>query len=147
MRQINQAGLDLIKRFEGCKLSAYRCPANIPTIGYGHTGPDVQMGLTITAERAEELLRADLSKFERGVASAATNPNDNQFAAMVSLAFNIGLGNFLRSSVLSNHNDGDQLSAAHSFHLWRKARVKGVLRELPGLTRRRDAEAALYVKP
>ncbi len=146
-RHINEAGLELVKRFEGCKLTPYKCPAGVWTVGYGSTGPHVKPGHAITEPEAEQLLLHDLSRFEKGVASAASKATDNQFAAMVSLAFNIGLANFLRSSVLSNHNEGDRINAAGAFRLWNKARIKGVLTSLPGLSRRRDAEAALYNKP
>ena len=145
-RRINAAGLALVKRFEGCKLTPYKCPAGVWTVGYGSTGPHVKRGVAITEAEAEQLLLTDLSRFEKGVASAAAEATDNQFAAMVSLAFNIGLGNFMRSSVLSKHNDNDKLGAALAFRLWNKARIGGVLTALPGLTRRRDAEAALYTK-
>ena len=93
-RRINSAGLVLIQSFEGLRLTAYRCPAGVWTIGYGHTGPDVNPGQRITPAEAEALLRGDLDRFESGVAAAVGNAptTDNQFAAMVSLAFNIGLG-------------------------------------------------------
>lgn len=146
-RRINAAGLALVKSFEGCKLTPYKCPAGIWTVGYGSTGPHVKPGKAITQAEADRLLVDDLARFEKGVASGAAKATDNQFSAMVSLAFNIGLGNFLRSSVLRNHNDGDHAGAASAFNLWNKARVKGVLTALAGLTRRRKAEAALYLAP
>ena len=139
---INKAGLDLIKKFEGCRLTAYKCPAGVWTIGYGHTGPDVKHGKSITEQEAENLLRGDLDNFEAGVTkaivSAATTPN--QFAAMVSLAYNIGLGGFNKSTVLRKHKEGAYKSASAAFMMW----VKGGGRELPGLVRRRAAERSLY---
>lgn len=141
-RTINAAGLALIKQFEGCKLTAYLCPAKVWTIGYGSTGAHVKPGMTITAREAEDLLRADLRRFEQGVASELGDATDNQFSACVSLAFNIGLAAFLRSTVLRKHQEGDRAAAAHAFKLWNKAGGK----ILPGLVRRRDAEAALYRK-
>ena len=143
-RQINMAGLELIKSFEGCRLTAYKCPAGVWTIGYGHTGPDVKSGKTITFTEAEQLLKGDLDKFEdgveKGIGTAAVT--ENQFAAMVSLAFNIGLGGFLKSTVLRMHKAGKYELAANAFLLW----INGGGRQLPGLVRRRKAERTLYLK-
>lgn len=141
--KISQAGLDLIKAFEGLVLKAYTCPAGVLTIGYGHTGPDVYPGLRITADQAEDLLRKDLAKFERGVLMYLDGvpTAQAQFDAMVSLAFNIGLGGFMRSSVLRHHKAGNRLRAAASFLMW----VKGGGKTLPGLVRRRNAERKLYL--
>lgn len=144
IQHINAAGLALIKNSENCKLAAYLCPADIPTIGWGHTGPDVHLGMTITLEQAGDLLARDLQRFEGGVASLMRNPSSNELSACVSLAFNIGLSNFAHSSVLRLHNDGDKIGAAHAFGLWNKAKVKGKLVVLPGLVKRRAAEAVLY---
>jgi lysozyme len=142
-RRINQAGLDLIKSYEGCRLVAYRDAVGVLTIGYGSTGAHVYPGKRITQQQAEDLLRQDLSRFELGVnAQVAGAPTtDNQFAAMVSLAFNIGLGGFAKSSVLRNHKLQRYNIASASFLLWNKA--KG--RILAGLTRRRNAERKLYL--
>lgn len=142
MRQINQAGLDLIKSFEGLRLKTYRCAAGVLTVGYGHTGPDVHPNTHITLQEAEALLKGDLDQFEAGVEKAVgPNTTDNQFAALVSLAYNIGLGAFLRSTVLRQHRAGNYKLAAASFLMW----VKGGGRTLPGLVRRRAAERALYL--
>lgn len=144
---VNQATIDLIKRNEGCVLHAYPDPATGGdpwTIGYGHTGADVEPGVTITQEQAEALLRKDLGKFEDGVddALAATaETSDNQFGAMVSLAYNVGLGNFNRSSVLRYHNASRYMDAADAFLAWNKAAG----RVLSGLTRRRQEERRLYL--
>ncbi len=139
----NQAGIDLIKSFESLQLVGYLpTPDDVPTIGYGHTGPEVRIGQRITEEEAEDLLRNDLEKFEDGVTnfldSAATS--ENQFAAMVSLAFNIGLGNFKTSTVLRSHKAGDFAKAEAAFAMWNKQKGK----VLKGLVRRREAEAELY---
>lgn len=139
-RHINAAGLDLIKLFEGLALKAYLCPAKVLTIGYGSTGPHVRPGLVITEAEAERLLREDLARFERAVAKGAPAATDNQFAAMVALAFNIGAGGFLKSTVLRKHLAGDHVAAAAAFAMWNK----GGDQVLPGLTRRRAAEAQLY---
>ena len=139
----SQAGIDLIKSFEGLVLKAAPCPAGIPTVGYGHTGPEVYNGLRITAEFAEDLLHQDLARFERGVDRliAGVPTTQAQFDSFVSLAFNIGLGGFQRSSVLRHHRAGNKLRAAASFMLW----VKAAGRTLPGLVRRRNAERRMYL--
>jgi lysozyme len=141
--KINRAGLDLIKDFEGLRLVGYRCPAGIPTIGYGHTGPEVRVGQRITQAQADAYLANDLARFERGVQQALgeTPITENEFAAMVSLAYNIGLGGFGKSSVLRHHKVGHRLRAATSFLLW----VKAAGKTLPGLVRRRNAERKLYL--
>lgn len=143
--QISQRGVDLIKEFEGLRLKAYLCPANVLTIGYGSTGRHVTEGLVITEAKAEELLRADLGRFEDAVRKAALPCTQGQFDALVSFAFNVGIGNLNSSTLLRKHKAGDKAGAAVQFGRWNKARVKGVLRVLPGLTRRRKAEAALYL--
>jgi lysozyme len=145
---INEAGLALIKRNEGCRLKTYLDSVSIPTIGYGHTGPEVHLGLVISQERADELLRQDLSKFEEGVIDALFDgvespASDNQYAAMICLAYNIGLGNFAKSSVLRLHKQDRFALAADAFLMWNKAGGK----VLAGLTRRRGEERALYLTP
>lgn len=143
-RPINKHGLDLIKAFEGCKLTAYLCPAGVWTIGYGSTGPHVRKGLTITQDAAEALLREDLERFERGVSTAISVPlTDNQFAALVSLAFNVGTGAFSGSTLVRKLNANDFAGAADQFARWNKAGG----RVLAGLTRRRAAERALFETP
>jgi lysozyme len=140
-RKINDRGLALIKSFEGCELTAYRCPAKVLTIGYGSTGSHVKEGMTITEEEAEALLRKDLARFENGVSVLAGVSSDSQFAAMVSLAFNIGLSAFAGSTVLKRHKLGNRMGAANAFMMWNKA--KGQI--LKGLIRRREAERKLYL--
>lgn len=141
-RRINAAGLALVKRNEGLRLEAYRCPAGILTIGYGSTGPHVREGMVITPGEAERFLMLDLRRFETGVdAMTDTVPtNDNQFSAMVCLSFNIGLSAFATSTVLKKHKKGDYPGAARAFALWNKARGQ----VLKGLVKRREEEAALY---
>lgn len=145
--EINRAGYDLIKEFEGLRLRAYLCPAGVWTIGYGHTGPDVTPNRVITLKEAQALLDHDLDWAEACVEQAAPDANDNEFAAMVSLTFNIGADGFKKSTVLRLHKAGDKLGAARAFRMWNKATVSGKLTELPGLTRRRLAEEALYLTP
>lgn len=140
---VNNAGLALIKQFEGLRLDAYKCPAGVWTIGYGHTGPDVAPGDTVRETDAEIFLKSDLMRFEHGVEELLDGvpASFNEFSAMVSLAFNIGLGNFRKSSVLKYHKLGKKTLAANAFLLWVKAGGK----PLAGLIRRRTAERALYV--
>lgn len=143
----NEEGVALIKDFEGCVLKAYPDPGTGGepwTIGVGHTG-GVKPGDRITEAQAMDMLRQDLVKFERYVTDALDGypATANEFSAMVSLCFNIGPANFRKSSVLKNHKRGDKAAAAGAFKLWNKAAGK----VLNGLTRRRAAEAALYMKP
>lgn len=141
MRKINQAGLELVKSFEGLRLNAYQDSVGVWTIGYGST-KGVKRGQRITEEEAEELLREDLATAERGVESAITEDiTDNQFAACVSLAFNVGVGAFRKSSIVKYINAGDVLLAADRFLLYNRAGG----RVLAGLTRRRKAERALFL--
>ncbi len=138
--QINAEGLEIIRRFEGCKLKAYRCPAGILTIGFGHTGSDVTHGLTISQERAEELLRSDLARFERGVESLCPGLTPNRFSALVSFAFNCGLEALERSTLRRRVLAGDFAGAAAEFPRWNKAGG----RALAGLIARRAEERALF---
>lgn len=144
-RTINKAGFDLIRQFEGLSLKAYPDPGTGGkpwTIGYGHTGSDVKPGLLITRERADDLLQADLGRFERGVSDLAPITTENQFAALVSFAFNCGLGNLEESTLLRMHRDGHYGAAQKQFGRWTRAAGK----VLNGLVKRRAAEAALYGK-
>lgn len=141
MRKTNKAGVDLIKSFEGLELKAYKDIVGVLTIGYGSTGPHVKEGQTITEQEAEALLLKDMERFESGVESLATAAlTDNQFAALVSLSFNVGLGNLKSSTLLKLLNAGDYAGAANQFPRWNKAGGK----EVAGLTRRRLAEQALF---
>ncbi len=140
VRRIGPQGLALIKRFEGLRLTAYKCPADVPTIGYGSTGPHVRMGMTITEAEAEALLLEDLDRFERGVAKMTPTATPGQFSALVSFAFNLGLGALQGSTLMRKHLAGDFAGAAAEFPRWNKAGG----RVLAGLTTRRAAEAALY---
>lgn len=141
-RQINAAGLDLIKSFEGLRLAAYKDAVGVWTIGWGSTGPHVKAGMTITRDEAETLLRQDLRRFEECVERECPVATDNQFAAMVSLAFNIGCAGFEGSTVCRMHKAGNYTRARLAFAMWVKAGGK----TLAGLVRRRAAEAALYGK-
>ncbi len=141
-REIGADGLALIKQFEGLELTAYLCPAKVWTVGYGSTGPHVRPGMTITEADAERLLRQDLDRFEEAVDKAAPGTPQPMFDAMVSFAFNVGIGAFERSTLLRLHKAGQYHGAKGQFAAWNKAGG----RVLPGLTRRRAAEASLYGK-
>ena len=145
--KLSRQGLALIKSFEGFRAKAYICPAGVLTIGYGSTGPHVRPGLVVTEVEATALLAKDAARFEKAVNTLGVKLTQNQFDALVSLAFNIGVGNFNSSTLVRKLKAGDVSGAAAQFAVWNKARVKGVLTALPGLTKRRAAEAALFVKP
>lgn len=139
-RHINDAGLALVKRFEGLKLKAYRCPAGVWTIGYGHTR-GVKAGDVCTREQAEAWLRADLEEAERDVLRLVKSPlSDNQFSALVSWTFNLGGGSLARSALLRRLNLGYYDAVPGEMKRWNKAGGH----VLPGLVLRRDAEAKLW---
>jgi lysozyme len=147
-RSVNQGTLELVKSAEGLSLTAYRCPAGVLTIGWGHTGGDVTEGKTITMDIAETLLQQDLDDAGDHVLKEVTVPlNDNEYGALCSLTFNIGAANFAGSTVLKDLNAQDRAGAAAAFNLWVKATVNGQKVTLPGLVKRRAAEAALFLEP
>ena len=140
-RKIGQAGLNLIKQFEGCRLTAYQCSAGVWTIGYGHTA-GVYKGMKISQAQADAFLKQDIAKFEKYINNPSYVPfteqlNQNQFDALVSFAFNLGQGNVKKLCVGRNIN---QIPSAMQKY------CKAAGRTLPGLQRRRKAEAALYNK-
>lgn len=139
---ISQKGIDLIKKFEGCSLSTYKCPAGILTIGYGHTGSDVHAGQRITQEEAERLLRSDLTIHCNNVSKLVIVPlTQYQFDALVSFEYNIGYGAFKNSTLLKLLNDGKYINASEQFERWKYAGGK----VLAGLVRRRQAEKNLFL--
>ena len=140
-RRIGQAGLALIKQFEGCRLIAYQCSAGVWTIGYGHTA-GVYKGMKITQAQADAFLKQDIAKFEKYINNPSYVPftdklNQNQFDALVSFAFNLGQGNVKK---LCTGRTINQISSAMQQY------CKAAGKTLPGLQRRRKAEAALYNK-
>lgn len=145
---VNQAAIDLIKEFEGFEPKAYRDPVGIWTIGYGTTemagvGIDPKAGMTITQDDAERYLQLAVQKFAASVEDLIDVPvTENQFGALVSLAYNIGPSALAKSTVMKRLNAGDYQGAADAFAMWNKAGGK----VLPGLTRRRAAERALFLK-
>ena len=145
--RISEAGVDLIKAFEGCKLEAYQDSVGVWTIGYGHTGPvngeKITAGLTITKQDAEELIYNDIAQFEDGVNKLTQELDITQgmFDALVCFAYNVGLGNLAKSTLLKLLKQNKVLEASEQFKHWNKAGGK----ELAGLTRRRNAEAELFL--
>ena len=139
--EINDAGIKLIQSFESCKLNSYLDIKGIPTIGWGHTGPEVQLGQTITQQEADDLFQKDLEKFNQGVTKYVTsNVNPNQFSALVSFSFNLGLGNLHSSTLLKYVNNSQWDLASQEFPKWDHS--GGVV--VAGLLRRRLAEQSLF---
>jgi lysozyme len=133
-------GIALIRHFEGCRLDAYLCPAGVWTIGYGHT-KGVKEGETIDQEAAEAFLIEDLEEFEGYVTEMVEVPlSQSQFDALVSWTFNLGPGNLERSTLLAKLNQGEYTDVPFEIKRW--TRAGGVI--LPGLVKRRNAEAALF---
>lgn len=145
--KFTQKGIDLIHRHESLRLNAYLCPAGLPTIGYGNTfyedGTRVKLGEKITKKRAEELFNSVVQNnfIEPVKRLLKVTLNDNQFSALVSFAYNVGIGNFQKSTLLRivNTNPNDE-RIAHEFKRWNKSNG----RVLNGLIRRRNDEAKLY---
>lgn len=140
--KISNAGLSLIKEFEGLELSAYPDPATKAdpwTIGYGHTR-GVKRGDKITQAQADALLKEDVAEFERAVNRLAPVTTQGQFDALVSFAFNVGAANLESSTLLKKHRAGDYFGASQEFQRWNL----GAGKVMAGLTRRRLAEAAMY---
>lgn len=141
MMKTSSSGKNLIKRWEGLRLTAYRDPVGVWTIGYGHT-KDVYEGQTITVAQADAMLEAELAEYEGYVNDYVTaNLNQNQFDALVSFVYNVGPGNFAGSTLLRKVNaDPDDPTIPAEFKRWNRA--GGEI--LNGLTRRRNEEAELY---
>lgn len=144
--KISQAGIDLIKRFEGCKLKPYLCPAKFWTVGYGHvigngkTKPEKQL---YTQEEVNEFLRTDLARFEQGVLRYCPVPlTQFEFDSLVSFSFNLGLGVLQRSTLRRKILRQDKQAAARNILKYNKAGGQ----VLKGLTRRREAEYRMFTK-
>ena len=144
--KISQAGIDLIKRFEGCKLKPYLCPAGYWTVGYGHvigngkTKPEKQL---YTQEEVNELLRTDLARFEQGVLRyCPVHLTQFEFDSLVSFSFNLGLGVLQRSTLRRKILRQDKQAAARNILKYNKAGGQ----VLKGLTRRREAEYRMFTK-
>jgi len=139
-------GLHLTEGFEGVRLTAYPDPATGGdpwTIGYGHTGPEVHSGMTITQEQAENYLMQDVAKAASDVnAKVTVEITQNEFDALVDFAFNCGCGNLNNSTLLKKLNAGDHEGAAQEFLKWDMAAGH----HMAGLLRRRQAEELLFLK-
>jgi len=144
---VNQRTIELLKRWEGCKLTAYQDIVGVWTIGYGTTvnagvGIEPREGMKITQEQADDLLHKTLDKFAPAVEARIKVPvSDNEFGALVLLSYNIGLGAFTKSTVLRELNKGNKAGASAAFHMWNKAGGKVV----KGLVNRRIAEVELFM--
>ena len=138
--RISEEGLSLIKKFEGCRLEAYKCSGGVWTIGYGHTGGVTETD-TITQDDANKLLQEDVAKFEEYVDdNVIVELNQGQFDALVAWTFNLGPGNLRESTMLKKLNEADYTSVPNEMKRWNKAGGK----TLDGLIRRRNAEALLF---
>jgi len=143
--RMSAAGLEMVKEFEGLRLKAYKCPAAVWTIGYGHTSsagkPIVDAELVITKEQAEDILKRDLTQYEDGVKRLVQiGITQNQFDALVDFAYNAGVGALQKSTLLKKVNAGKFDEVPAEFMKW----TKGGGKELPGLVRRRRAEVKLW---
>ena len=166
--KLSKAGEDLMHKYEGFRSRPYLCPAHIWTIGYGHVLYQEQIRLPVvrvegketpmirkempikpednrvwTKTEIDELFRADVGTFERGVLRLVPGVVGRQgsFDALVSISFNFGLGNLQRSTIRMRANRGDWEGAAEAFRVW----TKGGGKVLPGLVKRREAEIALFL--
>ena len=143
MKRVNAETLEHIKRWEGLRLDAYLDVGGVLTIGYGHTGSDVSHGLTITKAKAESLLRSDLKIAEDAVSALVkVGLSDNQYGALVSFVFNVGVGAFRKSTLLRKLNAGDYAAVPAELMRWNKVGTKAV----EGLTNRSAGEVALWNK-
>ena len=145
----SKKAIDIIKKYEGLYLNAYLCPASVPTIGYGTIrypdGKAVKLGEKITMKRAEELLTWEVEKIAGQI--PALNVNQNQYDALVSFTYNLGIGNLLKSTLFKKVKaNPDDPTIKDEFMKWTKARVKGELKTLKGLVRRRIDEYNLYAQ-
>lgn len=139
-REDLQEVADFIKPLEGLELKAYKCPAGVYTIGYGHTGK-VKAGMTITAEEAETLLISDLVTFKAQLAQLVKVPLTlGQFIALMSFTYNVGVGNLKKSTLLQKLNEGNDYDASFEFSRW----IQSNKRILGGLVKRRTAERAMF---
>lgn len=139
--KISENGIDLIKSFEGLRLSAYKCSAGVLTIGYGHTS-NVKPFDVVTEKQAEDILKNDLIKFEKVINdSVSAELNQNQFDALVSFVFNVGTNAFKKSTMLKFLNANHFPLAAGQFDRWVK--VKGEISK--GLVNRRKKEKELFL--
>lgn len=137
-------GKSKIKAYEGLRLEAYRCSANVWTIGWGHT-EGVKDGDRITIGQAELFLTGDLVQYEKALNNLVKVPlNQNQFDALISLIFNIGITAFKNSTLLRKLNTNDYVGASEQFLVWNKITLNGIKKTSQGLSNRRQAEKELF---
>lgn len=138
MRKINEDGINLIKEFEGCKLTSYQDQGGVWTIGYGHTGPEIVEGTTITQQQADMYLRKDVDNLSNLDYYISVSLSDNEYSALLCLAYNIGAYALRISKCLKDINDNKD--PTDNWMKWNH--IHGVVNE--GLTRRRKAEIGMY---
>lgn len=139
--QLSFEDTKIIRDFEGHSLTAYLCPAGVPTISWGLTGPDIKLGMAITEEQSKEMFMHKIQEFITRLEKYVCVPlNKNQFIALLSLMWNIGPTNLMKSSVLKFVNEKKFAEAVSAFAKHCKAKGK----VLPGLVRRREREATLF---
>lgn len=137
-------GKSKIKAYEGLRLEAYLCSANVWTIGWGHT-KGVKAGDRITIGQAEIFLTGDLVQYEKALNQLVKVPlNQNQFDALISLIFNIGITAFTDSTLLRKLNANDYLGASEQFLVWNKIALNGIKKTSQGLSNRRQSEKELF---
>lgn len=142
-QHITDVGLRLIKHEEGERLYTYKCIASIPTIGVGHTGKDVKMGMRITPERSMELLRLDVVRFENYVNSQVTRILEwYERDALISFAFNVGYR--LTGNIRRYVNNGQEAMVKAELRKYCRAKINGILKPIPRLLERREREGVLY---
>lgn len=138
--KIGEKGKKLIKSFESCKLKAYRCPAGVWTIGYGHT-KGVKEGMVISQEDAERFFNEDIREFEGQLNTLQLEINQNQYDALMSFIYNVGVARLAKSTLLKKVKaNSEDKTIRNEFNKW----VYTGAQKLPGLQRRRAAEADLY---
>lgn len=145
IKTTSAAGIDLLKQFESCRLKAYKAlpTEKYYTIGYGHYGPDVKQGMTITPAQAEDMLKSDLQKYEKAVNYyVKVDITQNMFDMLVSFSYNCGTDALKKSTLLKCLNAGNYIGAAVQFKDWNKSGGKVI----PGLTDRREKERTLFLK-
>ena len=140
LMKLGERGTEILKYFEGCKLTAYQDSVGVWTIGYGHT-KGVYDGMTITQDQAEQMLLSELEEYEGYIKDMVTVPlTQNQFDALVVWVYNLGPTNFRNSTLLKELNAGNYNAAGQEITRWNKAGGK----VLAGLVKRREAEAQLF---
>ena len=140
LMKLGERGTEILKYFEGCKLTAYQDSVGVWTIGYGHT-KGVYDGMTITQDQAEQMLLSELEEYEGYIENMVTVPlTQNQFDALVVWIYNLGPTNFKNSTLLKELNAGNYNAAGQEITRWNKAGGK----VLAGLVKRREAEAELF---